>query len=243
MRRFDFEIGGPGQEKQTLGVELHDTPMQTGKDHTDVGLQTWGASIVISRFMAMRPEAFGLGDLEPGTTIVELGAGTGLLSLVLSSLLAERQPLIVATDYHPTVLTNLRRNAATHAESNPGAAPIEVCHLDWSAPSREAPLDTPAKYIVAADVAYAPEHAAWLRDCGAHLLAADGVFWLMVSIRPNGKFEGISDVVEAAFEAGRPGVDGRVLKIVSTERIHKLDGIGRADEVAYKLYKVMWQGP
>ncbi len=34
------------------------------------------------------------------------------------------------------------------------------------------PLDKPADMLIAADVVYAPEHAAWLRDCASRLLAS-----------------------------------------------------------------------
>ncbi|KAK5991699.1 hypothetical protein PT974_07732 [Cladobotryum mycophilum] len=242
-RQFEFLLND--DESRKVKVELHDTPMQTGQDHTDVGLQTWGASIVLSRRICKAPEDFGIqeGSVNSATRIMEFGAGTGLLSLALSSLLphvTELLPSVIATDYHPTVLKNLELNAASHADKQKGAAPIEVCHLDWSTPSRDAPLDVPADIIIAADVAYVPEHATWLRDCAAHLLAPNGTFWLMVSIRPNGKFVGISDLVEATFAEVSGLQDGRLLKIQSAEFIPKQSGVGRADEVGYNLYRIMW---
>lgn len=244
-REFSFSFKNIEDDK--INVELYDTPMQTGEDHTDVGLQTWGASIALSEKIAKSPESFRFskGNHSSSSRIVELGAGTGLVSLFLSRLIphiTEARPTIIATDYHPTVLSNLQANIISHMCKTPEASPIQACHLDWSAPSREAPLDVPAEMLIAADVTYAPEHAVWLRDCASSLLSDDGVFWLMVSVRPNGKFAGISDTVEVAFQdkekCTRP--DGKMLNIASVQRIEKKGAVGRADEVGYKLFKIVW---
>lgn len=84
-------------------------------------------------------------------------------------------------------------------EKTPSAAPVQ------------------ADILIAADVTYAPEQAAWLRECDKSLLSDEGVSWLMVSVRPNGKISGISDSVEVAFGdekiCSRP--DGEKLSISS----------------------------
>ncbi|KAL7929256.1 putative methyltransferase domain-containing protein [Trichoderma chlorosporum] len=242
-RRFQFSTG---HSARTFVVDLYDTPMQTGEDHTDVGLQTWGASIAFSQMFCNMPMEFLLTKraLDSSTRIVELGAGTGLVSLVLASLLPSLTgsvPSIVATDYHPTVLKNLEKNATSHYKEG-STAMVQVAHLDWCAPSRQPPLDVPAEIIVAADVVYAVEHARWLRQCAASILAPDGVFWLMVSIRPNGKFAGVCDSIEAIF--AEPDVSAlnncRHLKIMDHRWIDKKDSVGRADEIGYKLFRIGW---
>ncbi|RYP47966.1 hypothetical protein DL768_006063 [Monosporascus sp. mg162] len=231
-------------------------------DHTDVGLQSWGASIVFSELLCAAPERF-LGRILPtkpaaetdeaavlpgsnpktNPRIVELGAGTGLVSLVLAAALPRLgvpHPSVIATDYHPAVLANLRANIAANfpapspSSPHPAAPVIDVCALDWSAPSPGPPLDEArADVLVATDVVYAPEHAEWLRDCAARLLAPAGVFWLVATVRPNGKFAGISDTVRAAFtaveEKDRPA-DGQRLAILGEEWIEKRRGVGRGDE-------------
>ncbi|PNY27854.1 Uncharacterized protein TCAP_02225 [Tolypocladium capitatum] len=245
-RQFGFAF--KDDEGQKITIEISDTPMQTGEDHTDVGLQTWGGSIALSERLSSAPEAFGLerSTIDSTTRIVELGAGTGLVSLVLSSLLPRitgSWPSIMATDYHPAVLNNLEFNIASHVGKQGGTAPMQACRLDWSAPSRDPPLHLPADVLIAADAVYAPEHAAWLRDCAADLLAPHGVFWLLVSVRPNGKFAGIRDAVEAAFaDNGSCAVarDGRRLAILDVEWIDRRDGVGRADEIGYRLFKIGW---
>ncbi|KAK0757866.1 hypothetical protein N5P37_009158 [Trichoderma harzianum] len=238
-RRFQFSTGNGAE---TFVVDLYDTPMQTGEDHTDVGLQTWGASIAFSQMFCTAPMDFlaTTKALDSSTRIVELGAGTGLVSLVLASLLptiTDSLPSIVATDYHPTVLKNLEKNAASHYKEG-STAMVQVAHLDWCAP----PLDVPADILVAADVVYAVEHARWLRNCAASLLTPDGVFWLMVSIRPNGKFAGVCDSIESIFT--KPSLSdmngSRYLEILDNRWIDKKDSVGRADEVGYKLFRIGW---
>ncbi|KAG6318314.1 hypothetical protein E4U22_005524 [Claviceps purpurea] len=245
-REFSFLLRNAQNSK--VEVEVYDIPMQAGDDHTDVGLQTWGASIALSEEIAKCPEKFGLSVTASGSScqIVELGAGTGLLSLFLSRLIphiSESRPTIVATDYHPTVMANLQANVASHMRKTPDAAPVVACHLDWSAPSREEPFHVPVDMLIAADVIYAPEHASWLRDCAKLLLCDAGVFWLMASVRPNGKFADISNSVEMAFEDEEKctRADGKRLGISSMQRVEKKGEIGRADEVGYKLFEINWQ--
>ncbi|RYP10605.1 hypothetical protein DL764_000575 [Monosporascus ibericus] len=241
-------------------------------DHTDVGLQSWGASIVFSELLCAAPGRF-LGRILPtepaaetdeaaalpgsnpksNPRIVELGAGTGLVSLVLAAALPRlgiSRPSLIATDYHPAVLANLRANVAANfpapssSSLHPATPGIDVCALDWSAPSPGPPLDEArADVLVATDVVYAPEHATWLRDCAARLLAPAGVFWLVATVRPNGKFAGISDTVRAAFAAvegkNRPA-DGHRLAILGEEWIEKRKGVGRGDESGYRLFRIGW---
>ncbi|KAJ6442748.1 methyltransferase [Purpureocillium lavendulum] len=244
-RRFEFDIPGKGTR---IAVDLLDTPMQTTDDHTDVGLQTWGASVALSELVCQGPERFDLHKASHGTRFLELGAGTGLFGLALSSLLpviteSWLSETIIATDYHPAVLKNLALNIDSHAAVNGerGTVPLKAAHLDWSAPSRAPPLDEPVDFIFAADVAYAPEHAIWLRDCASVLLAPGGIFWLMVSIRPNGKFNGIRTFVEAAFSDQRAGrrTGESELCIISQESVRKHKS-GRADETGYELYRIGW---
>ncbi|KAI0835872.1 hypothetical protein F5Y06DRAFT_120798 [Hypoxylon sp. FL0890] len=250
-RNFSFELaassasGSPEpnessiQRKFTIDVRLHDAPQNT-TDHTDVGLQSWGASIVFSDMICASPARFGLTRATLGSSprIVELGAGTGLVSLVLAKALPRldvTEASLIATDYHSAVLANLQSNIKL-TEAN-----VETCSLDWSAPNLEAPLDAPADVLVATDVIYAREHAMWLRDCATKMLAPGGVFWLLMTVRPNGRFEAVIDTVEAAFQGTSPKTpDGRYLTILSQENVDKRRGIGRGDESGYKLFRIGW---
>lgn len=239
----DFSFPAPLAE-QNVDVRLNDAPLSS-TDHTDVGLQSWGASIILSGEMCKNPARFGLDQLKSGSRIIELGAGTGLVGLTLAKLLPKihvERPIIIATDYHPAVLENLQTNVATNFPSQDlSSPPVETALLDWSAPSFEEPLDKPADMLFAADVIYDPVHATWLRDCAGLYLKMDGVFWLIVTVRLVGKFEGIADTVDRAFASEeRPKKGGKTLSVLSKERLDKKRGIGRGDETGYNLYKIGW---
>ncbi|KAL5119788.1 hypothetical protein ACEQ8H_002394 [Pleosporales sp. CAS-2024a] len=239
------EFAFPMASGKNMAVTLNDAPL-SGTDHTDVGLQSWGASIVLSSMMCMDPQRFGLSTQTLGDqpTIIELGAGTGLVSITLAKLLPEagvRSPSIAATDYHPAVLENCQLNIVTNfATACNAALPVATSILDWSQPPQS--LHDTADLLVASDVIYAPEHAVWLRDCAAHLIKSHGAFWLMVTVRKTGKFEGIPDTVEAAFvpELCPEDARGRRFQILQKETVGKRWGIGRGDETGYNLYRIGW---
>ena len=234
-REFSFQTSSG----KTIGFQINDAPL-TGADHTDVGLQSWGASIVFSELMCNEPARFGLDKLSQDASIIELGAGTGLISLTLGKLLPSMgsDARITATDYHPTVLENMKYNIKTNMGERDAAVEAEL--LDWASPPPA--LAQSAAMLFAADVVYAPEHAAWLRDCAAHLLAPGGVFWLIVTVRSHGKFEGIPATAETAFASyeSTRRADGRVLKILKKEMLDKKRGVGRGDEHGYMLFQIGW---
>ncbi|BGO99371.1 S-adenosylmethionine-dependent methyltransferase [Rhodotorula toruloides] len=150
----------PDAETQTepLLITLNDA-LPSSLDPTSVGLQSWGSSIILARMIALDPIGFGLG--VPDHRALELGAGTGLLSLVWKGM-SERLGApceVFATDYHDGVLENLRRNveansAAITPVQSPAASPplkpsayssssslassnsslpVQAHKLDWSA--------------------------------------------------------------------------------------------------------------
>ncbi|GAB7329388.1 hypothetical protein MBLNU13_g01172t1 [Cladosporium sp. NU13] len=228
-----------------VNISLNDAPL-SGVDHTDVGLQSWGASVVLSSMLCAAPDRFSLTPqaLPNAPKVLELGAGTGLVSLTLAKLLPELAITgadLTATDYHPAVLENCNANIMTNFGPNDRVrAPLNTMLLDWSKPPDH--LHSTVDFLVASDVVYAPEHATWLRDCAAHLLKPDGVFWLMVTVRQSGKFEGIPDTAEAAFhpEVCPRSDTGKTFEILETQQVEKRRGIGRGDESGYVLYRIGW---
>ncbi|KAI0053379.1 hypothetical protein FA95DRAFT_1452067, partial [Auriscalpium vulgare] len=241
-RAFAFATPGSGA---AIEVQLNDAPLLDG-DHTCVGLQSWASSIVLAERMCADPPAFGL---ERPTRVLELGAGTGLLSIAAAQLLFPAStpipptPSIIATDYHPAVLTNLARNVA----ANGVAARVAVRALDWAAP--DFPPGGRFAVVLAADVVYAPAHAAWLARCVAGLLARPGedgkaeggVFWMIIALRGTGRHEGLADTVGTAFPRTEE-IDGIewTLGILGVDTLGKVEGVGRADEGGYRLYKIGW---
>lgn len=239
-RDFSFPTGSG----KSVNVILNDAPL-SGTDHTDVGLQSWGASIVFSSMICAEPQTYGLSNnvLPQSPSIIELGAGTGLVSFTLAKLLPQigvKYASVAATDYHPAVLENCNANINTNFTGQGDPAPVHAMLLDWSSPPHH--LRATADLLIASDVVYAPEHAAWLRDCAAQLIKPDGTFWLMVTVRKTGKFEGIPDTVEAAFTLDRCPKDEqeRMFKILEKQSVEKRKGIGRGDESGYNLYRIGW---
>ena len=169
--------------KTEIQVELNDAPLSK-EDHTSVGLQSWGSSILLAERICLQPSLFSLtmpiNNIDPRPLrILELGAGTGMLSIVAAKILQQQQqqqsyykkppaPEIIATDYHPEVLDNLSRNVVTNFPKHPAA--ITVKCLDWEVPQYHEPLDRPFDVILAADVIYHPEHAKWIKQCVEKLL-------------------------------------------------------------------------
>lgn len=240
-REFIFSTG-----TAPITVRINDgLAGKSSSDHLDVGLQTWGASIVFCQMMCDDPGRFGLSNTTRQSTIVELGAGTGLVSLALGKLLPALGVLdttVVATDYHPAVIANLRTNIAANESGVVG------CVLDWGREEVDDPswpLEKGVKVdvLVATDVVYAATHAVMLYECAERLLAEDGVFWLMQTVRQNGRFGEVADAVGEVFgereRAAQPG-GGKVLRILERERVERTKGVGRGDEAFYRLFKVGW---
>ncbi|PKS08069.1 hypothetical protein jhhlp_006681 [Lomentospora prolificans] len=244
VHEFSFHLALPDREPtaEPINIKLRDRLAgRNNDDHEDVGLQVWGASIILSRLLCASPSAFDLTEdyLGPSPRIIELGAGTGLASLVLSSILPRLgflYPRVISTDYHPQVLENLHSNVDLNGLAT------ETALLDWANPAFEAPLDKPADMLIAADVVYGPEHASLLRNCASRFLAPHGVFWLLISVRENGKFNGISSTVKAAFSSDESPAsqEGRVLRILHSQELEKRKGIGREDESGYLLFRIGW---
>ncbi|KAG6843998.1 hypothetical protein H0H87_010889 [Tephrocybe sp. NHM501043] len=236
VRIFSF----PTAEGSSIEVQLHDAPMLED-DHTSVGLQSWGSCIRFGRRICASPAHFSLPPpdfpiYERPLRILELGAGTGLLSIIAAKLLQHlpQPPTIIATDFHPDVLTNLGINVS----ANLPPSKVQVHALDWETPTTSPPLDEPFDVILAADVIYHPLHALWIRTCVEKLLHPQGVFWMFNAVREVGRHEGLAESVPKAFD--RPALHGESigLGILEVEEAGKEVGVGRADECGYRLFKI-----
>lgn len=235
VRSFSFLVPA----KSEITVHLNDAPLSSS-DHTSVGLQSWGSSIILAERICADPAAFSILPTTPKSTpdakplrILELGAGTGLLSITASKIaeLHSMRMTVAATDYHPDVLTNLASNVATNAPSSCVPVPssttaiISVHKFDWEHPDyRTPPFDALFDVILAADVVYYPLHAAWIKCCVEALLRKPGlssdrrlpahgdeererggVLWLMIPIRTTGRHEGMHRTVECVFSGALGG--------------------------------------
>lgn len=257
-----------------LSITLHDA-LPSSLDPTSVGLQSWGSSIILGRMIALDPASFGIHHGPGGAgRVLEMGAGTGLLSLVWRGMWdrfhpepkEEEKPTIVATDFHAGVIENLHRNIDDN--THPTSSPITVSKLDWSAVhtslrfasrschsslSMPAPFDSTFDLILAADVVYGPEHAAWIRSCIEQFLrrpsdtdspdVANPAFHLIVPLRPT-HIPAISSIPlsfpeASSFAPREEGEDWRI-GVKAMSETGRVRGIGRVDEGGYRLFEIGW---
>ncbi|PFH46934.1 hypothetical protein AMATHDRAFT_68785 [Amanita thiersii Skay4041] len=153
----------------SVTVRVKDVPLDND-DFASVGAQTWRSACVLAECIVDEPWRFGLchtplmhpplsplGSTMPGSLrILELGAGTGLVSLTITKVLQEisglaASPLpsvsntsaialtpiassatIVATDYYSPVLSNLASNIGANFPSTTAPLELTACFLDWS---------------------------------------------------------------------------------------------------------------
>lgn len=117
------------------GFVVNATPLYVGvvaNSGLGTGLTVWDGAVVLSKFLeAETAAATARGEPGPvaGRTVLELGAGTGVVGLAAVALGARRA---VLTDQEYT-LANLRATAARNAALS---GRVDVVELDWSVPRR-----------------------------------------------------------------------------------------------------------
>ena len=130
----------------TLTLQLIQAPTAfRGVEHDDTGGVVWGASICLARFLSA--------DLVRGKTVLELGCGMGVPSLVSVKYDAHR---VVATDMEDKTLQQLDEVA----KRNDCQDRIELLKLNWNDSSNDeenehqSTRDLKADVILASDVIY-----------------------------------------------------------------------------------------
>lgn len=123
----------------------------------------WPSAIGLAEALATRASAL------TGTSVIELGCGLGLPSILAARLGAAT---VVATDFHPDVMPWLRQNAA---QNN---AAITFEHLSWATPRTLG--GRCFDWVIGSDLLYERRHIPALVHCidtlaapGATLLVAD----------------------------------------------------------------------
>jgi lysine methyltransferase len=276
-------------------VELTDVALRND-DFGSVGAQTWGSACVLAEMIAEAPARFGFGLYGGGTCnsndnaslfrhngcgghrgegpaairILELGAGTGLVSLIIGKILEttrgdnSRRADIVATDFYPPALENLRLNIQRNfpstkcgrgrdldfaASSGHDDLSISAHFLNWeegaaaAEPTRllEAPFDVPFDEVFGADIVYELEHAAWINACLRRFLDLTVRFHLVIPLREG--FARESATIERVF----PRVEdmhqvmeaGPTLCMTQREDI-TCEGPDGKGEVEYVHYTIQW---
>jgi len=247
QRIFSFESDEAGR----IEIPLKDIPLEN-HDYTSVGGQTWGGACVLAEMIVEHPARFGLGDTHRGDLrILELGAGTGLVGLTVAKLLqvaasGNRRATVVSTDFHPSILANLKANIdANFPTGNDDGMITVVSHfLDWAAfpVSASIPdvLSEPFDIVLGADIVYEAEHAIWIKNCLKRLLRypsdsqTTSLFHLVIPLRSTHTFE--SSTIENVFQ-GENHADSLV--ILSKESIFcEAHGDIGNDIVEYVYYRI-----
>jgi hypothetical protein len=199
--------------------------------------------------------------------VLELGAGTGLVTLTIARILettrtcgSRRRAEIVASDFYPPALENLRLNiqrnfASTkrdHDHDSDSAAPsghdlsISAHFLNWeeaAAPARAlgSPFDVPFDEVFGADIVYELEHAAWINACLRRFLGLTGRFHLVIPLREG--FARESAAIERVFppveDMHRVMEVGPTLCMTQREDI-TCEGPDGKGEVEYVHYTIQW---
>lgn len=126
---------------------------------TNVGLRTWEAALHLAWYLtSQRP------DLVKGKNVLELGAGTGFLSLLCAGHLEAAH--VVATDGLAHVCEVLQANVDLNRDNDTlsGRDPLEVRLLDWTDRPEIARViesakesSTPYELVIGADITYHPD--------------------------------------------------------------------------------------
>lgn len=243
---LDHETGN------TFKVHIRDVPLDN-RDFGSVGAQTWGGACVLAEKIVDNPAHFGLVQRNGREfRILELGAGTGLVSLTAAKVLEEAglSSTIVATDYYPSVLENLEFNIRSNSSSGGPIATVSSQFLDWSIfadePTRSSPFDGPFDLVLGADIIYEAQHAIWIKSCLMELLRKpteniDSSFHLIIPLRATHSSE--SSTIETVFSARQENTphNDLDLRITSRETIICDAGSGLgSDQIEYAYYRIEW---
>jgi hypothetical protein len=153
-----------GMPAQTRTFSIPSTPPTSLAIHEptmtndNIGFKTWGTALILAQKVLPHipthlPHLFPSSLAAP--SVLELGAGTGLLGLAAAALWGTE---VVMTDL-PAIVPNLARNMVANEGAvgeHGGSAKTDV--LDWSCMTPGPEYDI----VIAADPLYEPEHPIWL---------------------------------------------------------------------------------
>ena len=252
-RTFSFDQ----PQSAPIQVEVTDIPLEN-QDYTTLGAQTWGGAHVLAEIIIQNPRSFGFHPDQlrstAGPNILELGAGTGLVSLAVYRYLASRglDATIYATDFNPLILDNLARNISINrlaiSEANTHIK-ISCDLLDWSNPdAANIDLFGSVDLVLGADVIYEELHARWIRSCLEKFMrkpmseSVRPMFHLVIPLRPTHAFE--SNTIEGIFplRSENGGQSGWELVVFSRDSILCDAGDDGTDgQVEYAYYTIGWE--
>ncbi|KAL2924563.1 Methyltransferase-like protein 22, partial [Bienertia sinuspersici] len=130
-----------------------------------VGLQVWKAELILADYILHKMSS---SSVFNGAVAVELGAGTGLVGI----LLARVAEVVYITDHGVEILDNCARNVHINSGLLRNESSVKVRELDWQQPWPPLDLESEARYswssseveevdrasvLLAADVIYSDE--------------------------------------------------------------------------------------
>ncbi|KAH9487409.1 Protein-lysine N-methyltransferase EFM2 [Psilocybe cubensis] len=247
-RRFTFDLADTSTQ---ITVDLTDVPLDN-QDYASVGAQTWGGACIMAEMMAEDPDTFFLPwSRQPAGRLryLELGAGTGLVSLIASKILHSVESFklevdLVATDYYPSVLANLAHNLDSNLRAScKKHVRVSTQHLDWSTFCDSAPnsvFEDGFDVVYGADIVYESQHAIWIKSCLEKLLRKptssnpNPTFHLIIPLRATHSAE--SNTIEQVFPP-----DGKGLVIKHKEIIVCYADSGKSgEEIEYAYFRIGW---
>ena len=273
VRQFVFE-NRHDEDINLINVELMDVPLDN-HDYGSVGAQTWGGACILAEMIVDHPRQFGFHHhqhhAESSTfRCLELGAGTGLVSITVTKMMlmimlqksikknTSTKLEVVATDYYPSVLTNLERNIHSNFPESPPSASVRILTraLDWSTFSSQTNHDDPVfespfDLILGADIIYEAQHALWIKSCLTKLLRKPSssttpsdispTFHLVIPLRATHKVE--SNTIEQVFSLNNHNQNGNTELVIIHKEIIICDaesGCREGEDVEYAYYKIGW---
>lgn len=189
-------------EGLSSGIKLYEPALTEDK----VGNLTWGASLELSKLLlnpttSITPRWI-ISCKEEKTPILELGAGTGLVSIVL----AKHGYSIISTDL-PEIVENLTKNIQLNnvqcstSDSNESfdASSISNAHttsLDWRNPSEfliRSNTLTGFKTLIFSDPVYSEQHPYWVSDTVSATLSKERGSKVIFMVGRRERFEDVRD--------------------------------------------------
>lgn len=198
--RFEFLPPADGSEAVADGawleiVQAAEALGEPGDPSKGTGAALWSAAIGLARFLEGR-----FGTAPPplaGCRVLELGCGTGLVSLCLACLGAD----VVATDIPQCLDSHTRPNVATNLERlgpEQVRGSVDVRELTWG----QTPLDEFGQdwdLVVASDVIYRAEHVPLLLDTLRGVLGPRATGYVAYDLRGR---EGVAAFLAQVGDAG-----------------------------------------
>lgn len=209
IRRIGFE----GSE---LSVRLKEPALTAD----NLGLKTWGSSLILSEKLIHSPQYL----KKP---ILELGAGTGLVGITCG--LLDQQGQLEGEGIYVTDLPEIVGNLKDNVELNGLSGVVEVACLDWREPQgfNHAEFRT----VIFSDPIYSSEHPQLVIDMTHRFLAKSWDSRLLIEIPVREHFELERQELWKKIEAAG-------LKLVDSDQKEGLDDFGNSVHL-FRLY--MWR--